>query len=58
MSNTVKLRYDAASNISFHGVYDTGIERDEWDEMSGAEQDDVMTDALHYLVDIYVVDDE
>lgn len=50
---TVKLRYDADSNISFHGTYDTGIEREDWDEMSWSEKDDVMTDAVHYLVNIY-----
>ena len=57
MSDTVKLRYSAASNISFHGKYDTGITREDWDEMSWSERDDVITDALYYLVDIDWVDE-
>lgn len=53
MGGTVKLRYDSDSNVSFRGVWDTGIEREDWDEMSWSEKDDIMTDAVHYLVNIY-----
>lgn len=53
MAETVKLRYDADSNISFRGLYDTGIEREDWDAMSWSEKDDVITDAVYYLVNIY-----
>lgn len=58
MSDTVKLKYDSASNISFHGTIDTKIEREEWDEMSGWEQDAVVDEHLRNLVDMWVVDDE
>jgi len=52
MSDTVKLHYAAASNITFHGQYDTGISQEEWDEMSYEEQDAVTTQALYDLVEI------
>jgi hypothetical protein len=54
---TVKLAYESSYNISFKGVVDTGIDRDEWAGMSEAEQDEVVTQKLHELVDIDVKED-
>ena len=49
---TVKLRYSASSNITFHGEIDTQIERQEWEEMSQKEQDEIISDVLFELIDI------
>lgn len=54
---TVKLRYSAPSNITFHGVIDTRIEREDWREMTWREQDDVTAQLLFNLVDIDEVDE-
>ena len=54
---TVKFGYAASSNITFRGEIDTGIEREEWDEMSKSEQDDVFSETLFELVDIYLIED-
>lgn len=54
MSDTVKFGYGAASNITFHGTYDTGIEREDWDEMSNDERESVETQALYDLVELWV----
>lgn len=56
MSDTVKLSYAASSNITFRGDYDTGYTREEWDDLTAPEQNEVITDALYYLVDIWVED--
>lgn len=53
---TQKLRYGAASNISFHGIYDTEIPKSEWEQMTMVEQDRVYYDALDYLVELTEVD--
>jgi hypothetical protein len=55
---TVKLGYDSSSNISFSGVLDTGIEREDWDAMTPAERTEIMTDRLWELVDMYEADDD
>jgi hypothetical protein len=50
---TVKFGYAAASNISFRGVRDSGVAREDWDEMTGPEQDEVLADVLFDLVEIW-----
>ena len=55
---TVKFGYGAASNITFHGTYDTGIEHEDWDEMSNDERDAVEIQALFDLVELWVEGDE
>lgn len=54
----VMLKYSSSKNILFHGTLDTGISREEWDEMSGEEKEDVFNENLNRLVDIYEVEDE
>ncbi len=54
---TVKLRYESWQNINFRGEVDTGIEREEWDEMTPAEQDGEISERLHQLVEISVKED-
>lgn len=54
----VMLKYSSWKNISFHGTLDTGISREEWDEMSGEEKEDVFNENLNRLVDIYEVEDD
>ncbi len=58
MGGTVKLRYGAWSNITFHGVIDTEVEREDWEEMTMQEQNDVMSEALFRIVDVDVIDDD
>lgn len=52
---TIKLRYGAASNITFHGTIETNITVSEWNEMTNDEQEQVTTNALYELVDIWDV---
>jgi hypothetical protein len=52
---TVVLNYAALSNITFHGKWDTGIPRSEWEEMTMEEQDQVFTNALYEIVEIWEV---
>lgn len=54
---TVKLAYSSFKNISFKGTIDTEIEREEWEEMSVEEQDEIITDATFELVEVYEVPD-
>jgi hypothetical protein len=55
---TVKLQYAATSNISFHGVWDTGVEREEWNEMSEEERDGFYEEAVFSLIDIAEVEED
>lgn len=55
---TVKFTYSASSNISFHGVQDSGIERKDWDKMTVSEQNDVMEQHLWELIEISASDDD
>lgn len=57
MADTVKLGYSSMRNISFKGVIDTEVSREQWDEMTDAEKDEEITDALFYLVDIWEIED-
>lgn len=50
--STVKLRYSAMSNITFHGVIDTRVSWEEWRGMDHRQQGEIMTEALFDLVDI------
>jgi hypothetical protein len=57
MSDTVKLGYSSSKNINFRGEIDTRIERDQWDQMTPAEKDDVMEGIVWDLVDLYEIED-
>lgn len=48
----IKFVYAAPSNITFHGKLETDITVSEWNEMSFKEQDQLMTNALHEIVEI------
>lgn len=54
----VRLKYSSWKNVSFHGTLDTGIDREEWDEMGPQEKEEVFNENLNRLVDIYEVEDE
>lgn len=54
---TVKFEYESSHNISFKGVVDSGIEREDWDVMSQKDRGEVMTQQLWELVDMYEADD-
>lgn len=58
MSDTVKLGYASPVNISMRGEVDTGYAREDWDEMSEKEQDEVMNDAVWELVELYVIEND
>lgn len=55
MNETIKIRYSAPSNITFHGEIDTKITREEWAETSQKEQAEVIDDYTAGLLDIGVV---
>lgn len=57
MSDTVKIGYSAFSNITFRGEYDTGIPREEWDEMDEKGQWETMNELLTQDVDLWVKED-
>jgi hypothetical protein len=50
---TLKFRYEAASNITFEGVVDSGLSREEWETMTISDQTQHLTDALFELVCIW-----
>lgn len=52
---TVKIGYSAFSNISFRGIWDTGIERAEWDEMPEKEHNEIFNEILNELITIEVI---
>lgn len=51
--STVKVRLQSPLNISFNHLEDTGIEREEWDEMSEKEQDQVIEAIVWENVDAF-----
>lgn len=53
----MKFRYAAASNISFKGVVEEDITREEWAEMTWEEQDYVLSEITFNLVEVWA-DDE
>lgn len=55
--STVKLQYSSWENITFRGEIDTGIDREDWDQMTDSEKDEVYTDQLHQLVSLSEVED-
>lgn len=57
MSDTVKLGYSSSKNITFHGEIETGIPREDWDQMTEAEQDAFMEETVWDLVQLYVIED-
>ena len=50
--STVKLKYSAMSNITFHGEIDSHVEWDEWREMDHSQRVEILAEALFELVDI------
>lgn len=57
MSDTVKVRYSSGKNITFEGELDTHISREEWDEMTDKEKDEVYDDMVWDLVQFYEIED-
>lgn len=55
--STVKLGYASSKNISFKGQLDTGIPREQWDEMSAREQNDTVNDLINELVDVWMIEE-
>lgn len=55
--STVKLNYSAMSNITFHGVIDSGVDWEDWRDMDHQQRYKVCADALFDLVDIDAEDD-
>lgn len=49
---TIKIRYSAPSNITFHGCMDTGILESDWAQMTSEEQDWVVLEELCNLLDL------
>lgn len=52
---TIKLRYSALSNITFHGEIDTDIPVSEWKAMSSQDQAEVIEEAIGEIIEIGVV---
>lgn len=55
---TVQFGYAASSNITFRGTADSGMTREEWNELDKKAQDEIMTEVLWELVDMWELDDE
>lgn len=53
---TVKFRYSSWQNISFKGLIDSGVDREDWNEMTDQEQRDVEYEVMNRLVDLEVED--
>jgi hypothetical protein len=54
---TVKFRYSSMKNISFHGVIDSGIDREDWNAMEDGEKTDTELDLLAKVVDLSEIED-
>lgn len=46
MSNTVEIHLASSMNISFRHSLDTGVTREDWDEMSDEEQVEFVVDLI------------
>ena len=55
--STVKLKYSAMSNITFHGEINSHYTWEEWRELDDHQRREVLTDALFALVDIDAEED-
>jgi hypothetical protein len=53
----VRVGYSSASNITFRGSDTLPCTYEEWDEMTGPQQDQVLAEFLFGLVDVYVEDE-
>lgn len=56
MSDTVKMHYSAFSNISYHGEWDTCIDRQDWNEMSDTEKQEVIIQLVFEDIDVSEVE--
>lgn len=56
--STVRFGYSASSNITFKGIVDSGIEREDWDDMTEDEKNNVFGETLFQLVEIWEEEDE
>lgn len=51
---TVVLKFAASSNVSYRYEYDTGLTREEWDELPDIEQQDYFEEAIWGDIDGWV----
>lgn len=58
MNETVKLGVQSHINIGFDHVLDTGMPRDEWDELTADERNSCISDAVWDILDVWVIEDE
>jgi hypothetical protein len=49
--DSVKLVFEAWSNISYKYIFDTEMSQEEWDLVEGPEQEDIARDALFADID-------
>lgn len=54
---TVVLKFSAWSNISYDYSFDTGLTREEWDDLSGKDQEDYYHEAIWNDIDGWDVDE-
>lgn len=58
-SDPVTFSYASSANVTFHGTgYDTGYIWGDWREMSESEQQNVINELAHELIDISIDGDE
>ena len=57
-SDEVMVRYEASSNITFHGERSIGITWGDWRGMSETDKNEALTDWLFDLVSVGVMDEE
>jgi len=55
--STVKVRLQSPLNITFDHLADTGIEREEWDEMTVEEQGQIIEEIVWEHVEAFVDED-
>ncbi len=56
--STVKVRLQSPRNISLDHLEDTGIEWEEWEEMTFSEQQEVIEAAVWENIEAWVEDEE
>lgn len=55
--DTVRIRYASNKDIFFRGYVDTMISWEEWADMSGPEQAEIIEQVVWDLVDVWVEDE-
>lgn len=55
MSDEVKIGYASSSNVTFHGELETGMTRQEWEELGEEGQKELMEEMVWELIEMWPI---